>query len=663
MVKKMTKKSIWLGYLILISINLLILGRIIFLNSFCHETYQSLMKQKTEVYIEGDSAPRGRILDRNGKVLVDNQLVQRIVYHKIDQPSFQEEIELAKELFQVFEVEEANEEELRNYYALQYKEEVNGYISEEEKALVQERKIESLELEKWKRERISLETLNALSHEEKVLAKFYALMNEGYSYQNKVLLKSADALVVAKVREANLASVFVDNYWKREYPYGDQLRSIFGNLSEGIPYEKKEEYFSLGYEPDDVVGISYLESEYESVLRGVKAKYFVNGDRTLTEVSPAKRGNDLYLSIDIDIQLKLDELLKNTLLKVKRMANTEYLKESYAIIGDPETGGILAMSGRRLVGDIDHSTFQEITSNTILSSFTVGSIVKGASHTVGYLNGVIEQDKKIKDSCVKLYLVPEKCSYKELGYLDDISALKWSSNYYQFLTAIQLAGKKYTYNMKLDAGREVFQKYRDVFAMYGLGEKTGIDLPNEQVGVIGKNMSDDLLLNLAIGQYDTYTSMELVQYIHTIYSSGSRKKISLMKEIHNRNEEVLVRYEPQELSKILLDEHYYERIREGFRQVLYNGTGSGYVRRDLGAYGKTGTSESFYDSNGDGKVDTKTISSTLAMIGPASNSSYSLVLVTPHLSHYDGVKDYTAPFNRFISNEMSEYLSQYSFKK
>lgn len=661
MVKKMTKKSVWFGYLFLIFMNFIIIGRILFLNYTNHEKYNHLMKQKTEVYIEGDSAPRGRIMDRNGKVLVDNELVQRVVYHKIDNPTFQDEIDLAKKLIKIFEVEEAGESALRNYYALKNKEEVNQYITKEEKRNVQERKLDSSMLEVWKRERIPEDNLTQLSHEEKVLANFYAMMNEGYSYQNKVLLKSADASIVASIRESNLTSVFVDYYWKRIYPYGDQLRSIFGNLSEGIPASKKEEFLNLGYDVNDVVGISYLESEYESVLRGVKAKYFVNGDRTLTKVSEAKRGNDLYLSIDIDVQLKLDESLKNTLLKVKKMANTEYLKESYAMIGDPNTGGILAMSGRRLLGSVEEPVFQEITNQTILSSFTVGSIVKGASHTVGYLNGVIDLDKKIKDSCVKLYLVPEKCSYKELGYLDDISALKWSSNYYQFLTAIKMTGKKYIYNMKLDAGAEVFQKYRDVFSMYGLGSKTEIDLPNEQVGVIGKNMSDDLLLNLTIGQYDTYTPAELLQYIHTIYSSGSRKKLNLMKDIRGRNGDVLVTFEPQELSKISLDESYYERIREGLRQVLYNGTGSGYVRRDLGAYGKTGTSESFYDSNGDGKVDTKTISSTLAMIGPSKNSSYSLVLVTPHLSHYDGIKDYTAPFNRYISTEMSEYMLNYSF--
>lgn len=657
MVRFMRKKSIWYYNVLVIGFFLLVVGRIIFLNFENHELYEKSLKEKTEIYIEGESAPRGRILDTNGEVLVDNILVQRISYRKINNPNFQEEVEIAQSLQKIFEIEEANEEELRNFYALRNPEVVNQFITLEEKNLVQERKMDSSQLEKYKRERISKEVLDSITHEEKVIAHFYSLMNQGYSYQTKVILAEASNEVIARVLEAKIPGVFVDSFWKRSYPYGDALRSVFGSLQEGVPLEKKEEYLSLGYKITDIVGISYLEEQYETYLKGEKALYFVNADKSITTVKEAKRGNDLVLTIDIGLQQKLDEVVKNTLLKVKKMKNTEYLKENYSLIGDANTGAILAMSGRRILENGRDISLQEVSVNSILSSFTSGSIVKGASHTVGYLNQVIALDKKIKDSCVKLYLTPEKCSYKELGYLDDITALKWSSNYYQFLTAIHLAGKNYSYNMKLNANKEVFDKYRSVFADYGLGSKTGIDLPNEQVGMIGNIVSDDLLLNLTIGQYDTYTPIELLQYINTIHQNGKRLALHLMKEIKSPEGEVLVSYEPKVLSQINLDVSYYNRIKEGFRQVLYNGTGSGYVNRSYSVYGKTGTSESFYDSNSDGIVDTKTISSTFAMIGNFHDKDYSMVLVTPHLSHYNGVKDYTAPFNRYISQEMSDYLA------
>lgn len=660
MVKKMKKKSIWYFYGILFLIFSFLIYRLYSLNFLNHAYYSNLLQDKTEIYILGESAPRGRILDVNGNVLVDNILVEQVAYHKIGRPLFEDEIKIAEELLKFFSVEEANEDRLRNYFMKKNPELVDSYITLDEKQLLQERKLTQQDLEQLKKDRIKLESLESLSSHEKQVAELYARMNEGYSYQNKILLKEADSSLVAKISEQNISGVFIHQGWKRSYPYGETLKSFFGKVSQGIPNEKKDYYLSQGYALNDMVGISYLEEQYESFLKGEKAVYFVNPDKTLTLYQEAKRGNDLYLSIDIVLQQKLESTVKDTLTRVKKLPNTEYLKESYAMIGDPYTGAIRAIVGERILLNGKLDSFQEIGVNATFSSFTVGSIVKGASHTVGYLNDVIELDKKIKDSCVKLYLNPQKCSYKELGYLDDITALKWSSNYYQFLTAIKMTGKKYIYDMKLDASEDIFNKYRNVFSMYGLGSLTGIDLPNEQIGVIGKKYSDDLLLNLTIGQYDTYTPIELLQYINTIFNSGKRYSLSLMHEIKNNSNEVVFSYQPKLMSEISLDSFYYDRIREGFRQVLYNGTGSGYVNRSILAYGKTGTSESFYDSNLDGVVDTKTISSTFAMIGPSKNSSYSMVIVTPNLSHYDGVKDYTAPFNRYISDEMSQFLLDYS---
>lgn len=655
----MKQKSICYVYLLLFLIFGIVFYRLFSLNYYYRDQYIDLLKSKTEIYFLGDSAPRGRILDTNGIVLVDNTLVEQIAYHKINQPSFEEEVEIAKELLKVVDVPEASEKDLRDYFALQNPKLVSSYITEEEKNMLETRKLSIQDIEQYKRERIPLELLESLSSFDKKVAELYRRMNDGYAYQNKILIKEADPKTVAEVSEKNITGIFVHQSWKRVYPYGETLKGFFGSVQVGIPATKKDLYLSKGYSLQDTVGISYLEEQYEDYLKGEKAVYFVNADKSLTMLEEAKRGNDLYLSIDISLQQKLESVVKETLSKVKKMPNTEYLKESYAIIGDPSTGAIRAIVGERILENGQSQNFQEVSLNNILSSFTVGSIVKGASHTVGYLNGVIELDKKIKDSCVKLYLNPQKCSYKELGYLDDITALKWSSNYYQFLTAIKLSGKKYTYDMKLDAPTSVFQQYRDVFSLYGLGTLTGIDVPNEQVGMIGKIYSDDLLLNLTIGQYDTYTPVELLQYINTISNNGKRYSLSLMKEIRNEAGEIIMQNNPKLLSEVPLDVSYYDRIREGFRQVLYNGTGSGYVSRNILAYGKTGTSESFYDSNADGVVDTKTISSTFAMIGPGKDKNYSMVIVTPNLSHYDGVKDYTAPFNRYISTQMSEFLLNY----
>ena len=75
-----------------------------------------------------------------------------------------------------------------------------------------------------------------------------------------------------------------------------------------------------------------------------------------------------------------------------------------------------------------------------------------------------------------------------------------------------------------------------MLSSYGLGIKTGIDLPNEDTGIKGKSYSADLLLNLAIGQYDTYTPIELLNYINTVADQGQRRKPSFVFQRRKRKQ-------------------------------------------------------------------------------------------------------------------------------
>ena len=86
----------------------------------------------------------------------------------------------------------------------------------------------------------------------------------------------------------------------------------------------------------------------------------------------------------------------------------------------------------------------------------------------------------VNDSCVKLYFVPEKCSFKRLGKVNDLTALANSSNYYQYMIAIKLTGNTYKPNMKLNATIKHFDIYRSMLASFGLGVKTEIDLPGRR---------------------------------------------------------------------------------------------------------------------------------------------------------------------------------------
>lgn len=618
------------------------------------DEYKELLMSKTQIYITGSSAPRGRILDKSGNVLVDNIGVKTIYYNKIKGITTKEEIAIAQKLASILTINSADENTLKEYW-LVLNDNGKFLITEEEYQLLEERKITTAELNKLKKERITSDMLAQFSEEDSKSAYIYSLMNDGYIYNKKLILKNVAESEYAKTMESNIPGITGELSWERTYLYGDTLKNIFGSIGL-IPEEKKEEYLTLGYELTDTVGLSYLEEEYEEYLKGTKAKYLVNSDNTLALISEEKRGNDLVLSIDIDLQLKVEEIIKDKIVLGDKYPNTDYYKDSYALVSDPNTGSILAIAGIRRNND---DTWSDISLNTINKSFTIGSAVKGATIAVGYKYGLIEMGKYIIDSCVKLYLVPEKCSFKSLGRINDLTALANSSNYYQYLIAIGLTGNTYKPNIKLNATEEHFNIYRNMLASFGLGVKTEIDLPGEQTGIIGKTVADDLLLNLAIGQYDTYTPVEILQYINSL-ATGKRVSLSLMQEIKN-GDEVIVQNTSKVLNEIDLDPIYLERIREGLKLVLSEGTGRIYVDKRVNAAGKTGTSESFYDSDLDGKVDVATITSTFAGYFPADNPQYSVVVITPNISHNNGTNDTMYYGASKITKDITNHLAGMNF--
>ena len=613
--------------------------------------YENILEKKTVIYVNGSSAPRGRILDTNGKVLVDNVGVKTIYYNKLKEIDKNEEIEISYKLANILTINEGTIEVLKEFWLVLNN---NGkeLITDDEYELLNERKITNDELENKKRERITDAMLEKFNYIDKKAAYIYNLMNEGYNYSKKEILKNVAEEEYAKVIESNIPGITGELSWERKYLYEDTLKNILGRVG-SIPKELKDKYLNNGYELTDVVGLSYLEYQYEEYLKGTKAKYLVNNDNTLTIINEEKRGNDLVLSINIDIQLKVEEIIKDKILLGKKYPNTEYYKDSYALVSNPNTGNIIAIAGIRHNSD---DSWSDISLNNINKSFTVGSVVKAATIAVGYDNNLIEMGKYINDGCVKLYLVPQKCSFKKLGKINDLTALAMSSNYYQYLIAIGITGNTYKPNIKLNANETHFEIYRDMLASFGLGVKTEIDLPNESVGIIGSTVADDLLLNLAIGQYDTYTPVGVLQYINSV-ATGNRISLSLMKEIKD-NDNIILKNEVNVLNKVALDDVYLNRIREGLKLVLSEGTGKIYVNKEINAAGKTGTSESFYDSDNDGVVDVSTISSTFAGYFPADNPKYSVVVITPNISHNNGSNDTMYYGASKITKDITNYLSE-----
>lgn len=619
------------------------------------EYYLNKSRAITEVYVTGTSAPRGRILDINGNVLVDNIGVNTIYYHKPSNITLKDELYIAEELAKLTNYEYAyNDKLLKEFYKIKYSTKVDALITSQEYKLYNERKLSSEELEELKLERITEEMIAELTDLEKYSSYFYFLMNEGYSYDNKCLIKEVSDEIYASIIEQNLPGIFGEMEWSRVYLYDETLKTIFGSISSSLPAEKKD-LLNEGYSLTDKVGISGLEEYYEEYLKGEKAVYKVGANNQLELVKEAQRGQDLILEIDINIQLKAEEIIKEEILKAKKTANTEFYKESYALVSDPNTGAIKAIAGLRLITNGKDNEFQDVSINVIKNAYTVGSAVKGASMAVGYQNKIIDIGTKLTDGCVKLANQPAKCSYKKLGTLNDVEALALSSNYYQFIIALGIMGYDYTYNMKAESTIDHFNTYRNTFAEFGLGTKTGIDLPNESTGLKGTTIAPDLLMNLAIGQYDLYTPVQLLQYINTIANNGSRLKLSLMNSIKSGENQVLSR-EVEVLNQVNLEEKYLERIKEGFHSVMKHGTGYWYINQKVDAAGKTGTSESYIDSNYDGTLESYVLSNTFLMYAPFDNPKYSIVVISPNTSNLDSKSTYRSPVNRLIARQLNDFL-------
>ena len=484
--------------------------------------------------------------------------------------------------------------------------------------------------------------------------EFLKKVNNSYKYEDIILKDNLTEGEVSLVLNSDVKGLFIKESFERFYPYKDTLNNVLGSVG-FIQKENKNYYLKKGYKLYEKVGISGLEREYEEYLKGTNAKYKVNNDNSLTLISHGKKGSDLYLSIDINLVNEINTIIKEELVKAKKHLNTQYLNDAFVIVGNPKTSEVYSLNGQRYLND---NTFTDISLNNINSAFTMGSVVKGATISVGYKYNLIEKGKKILDGCVKLKNKTEKCSFKELGYLDDVSALKMSSNYYQFLIAISLLGKKYTPNMDLNASEKEFNIYRDMLSSYGLGIITGIDLPNEKPGLKGNIISDDLLLNLAIGQYDTYTPIELFNYINTLAMKGKRISPSLVNEIKN-NDFIIYKNKHEVVDNVQISNDDFNQIHKGFYEVMNNGTGLGFMNKNLLPAGKTGTSESFIDTDSDGKIDTKTLTLTMAGFFPYDDPKISLIVVCPNTSHNNGKnKDYiyylTSKISRRITNIFNE---------
>ncbi|WP_434795885.1 peptidoglycan D,D-transpeptidase FtsI family protein [Staphylococcus equorum] len=583
--------------------------------------YEQLIKNSENLTVN-EAVPRGRILDRNGKVLVDNASKKAITYARGRKTSQSEVLKIAKDLSRLIEMDtdKITDRDKQDYWIQIHPNKAEDLMKEEQ-ALLEDGSISQDDYDEALYKKIGAKQTDTLTDEDLQILSIYREMMSG-SALDPQMIKNEDvsdeeyAAVSQKLSELPGVNTTMD--WDRKYPYDDTLRGIFGDVStseEGIPKELTEKYLSKGYSRNDRVGKSYLEYQYDDILKGKKKEMKYTTDKSgdvidSKVINPGSRGDDLVLSIDIELQKKTEEYLEKQIDKL-RSEGAKDMDNAMIVVQNPNNGDILAMAGKQIDKNGDLTDYDI---GTFTSQYAVGSSIKGGTLLAGYQNDAIDVGDEMVDQPLEFAGGLKKSSYFNQDgkvTIDDKEALMHSSNVYMFKTALKIAGSAYTPNMTLPSDiSEAGQKLRKGLNQVGLGVKTGIDLPNETSGQI-EPLTDNPgnFLDLAIGQYDTYTPLQLSQYVSTIANDGYRVQPHIGLEVRDATNKdtlgpVKEKFKGDVLNKVNNTEEEVNQVQEGFEMAFNEEEGTGYESfndTEVPSAGKTGTAEVFQD--GDPKVN------------------------------------------------------------
>ncbi|CAM3888948.1 peptidoglycan D,D-transpeptidase FtsI family protein [Geobacillus stearothermophilus] len=609
--------------------------------------------ERTQDEIVSTPVPRGKIYDRFGRVIVDNTPQKAITYTRSKTTQPEEILDIARKLAQYIDIPDAEEKvterDMKDYWILTHPEEAKKKVSEQERKKLADQGLTQKEIDKkvyeWTLDRITKQDLAQISKSELEVIAIKHEMESGYALtpqtvKSKGVTDREYAVVSEHLSELPGVNTTVD--WDRKYVYDNTFRSVLGSVTEedeGVPRERLDYFLARDYSRNDRVGKSYLEMQYEEVLHGKKAKVKNVVDKSgrvvsVEEVYPGERGKDLVLTIDAELQQKVEEIIQQEILATKRKGRSPLLDRAFVVMMNPKTGEVLAMAGKLL----QDGKFVDFAIGNITSAYTMGSTVKGATVLTGFQTGVLHPNTYIKDEPLYIKGTKQKKSWKTMGTINELTALKQSSNVYMFKTAIAIGGGVYRPNAPLRINLEAFTTIRHYFSQFGLGVKTGIDLPNELSGFQGQGTLGGFLLDLAIGQYDMYTPMQLAQYVSTIANGGYRMKPQLVKEIREPSidgkepSRVIKRFEPIVLNRVDMKTEYIERVQEGFRRVMQEPGGTAYSYFASASYkpaGKTGTAQAYYDGPIKSRRNDSTYNLTLVGYAPYNDPEVSFAVVVP----------------------------------
>lgn len=538
-IQKTVSNRILILSMLVIALFFSLFVRLVDLQAIEHKAYVEKQDDYTSIK-QYKSAPRGQIYDAKGNVLARTVACKNIVYTTPSNATYTDMMIYADRIGEVFHItfDDFTQPEIKDAY-LQYcnmldpeDPKYGGFdlLSEEQLAQYNDGKMTNSQLHSIQMAALTPDIINSADQRALKAAAIYNRMaTSSASGQAAVITEDADDEEAAYLVEhkSDFPGFDIDfGGWKREYPYGETLCDVLGAVStstEGLPDSLAEEYLAKGYQYNAQVGKSGLELQYNDLLTGTdeiaKITYGSNGIAHKEILQPAQKGHDLYLSIDIELQQKLDETLKSVLETYGGTKNRENFYSLFMCMENPQTGDVLALSGYQM--DPETRELSYYASGNYTSLINPGSCIKGATVYMGESEGVMQEGEVVMDEVMNIG-GEEFGSYKEHGAVDDIQALSVSSNVYMFQIAMRMGGYNYEPGKPLNIVDVpgTLDKMRGYYSKFGLGNQTGLDIPNEVSVFAAGNNTPNMVLNYSIGQLDTYSPVQLMEYASVIAADG-----------------------------------------------------------------------------------------------------------------------------------------------
>ena len=607
--------------LLLIAVACIIMGlytfRLIFLQLVNGDSFKAKATNTTD-YKFTVTAARGNIVDSTGKRIATTSTGYNVVLNKLQMG----DQDLDTMLQQIVELLRKNDEKWLDTLLISEPDAAGNYTFTDSADSTSDQKTladmkETLGLQQYATANDVMEMLVEKNHLEsfslpwqRVLAGIhYEMDRQAFSNVNNfVMAENVSQVTVATIKEHSLTlpGVEIVETSTRSYEQGDILPAVLGRVGKitaekwkvtdengQVTYPLKEK----GYNMNDVIGISGLESVYEDELRGKDGVETItrNSDGVIVDTkitTVPEPGHTVQLTINSDFQRAVDKALANNIDMINRVYNTGDMKAAAgaAVVLDVKDGSVLAAANYPSFDQNLYATnYSEYSADPSLPLFnralqglyTPGSTFKPAVAVAALDSGLINQYSTVFCNGVYTFYKgysPRCTRHGHSGNIDVVTAIKWSCNVFFY-----------------DVGRRLTSDVYDAYAYkLGLGQRTGVEV-SEAVGHLtsknDSNYMESLDVQAAIGQGNTVvTPIQLATYAATLANNGTRYRTHFVKAILDSNTgEVISETQPEVMDIIEGTGNTFELVRQGMRQVPSTITNSKISSYPIAIACKTGT--------------------------------------------------------------------------